>query len=89
MPPSREDFELRLQQLFAEATARGEAYVDIEAGDLHRDVGDYPGENHRMPVCCVAMQQSVAPVDQILYAPPSGQGASLRIRFMLPRVVGA
>lgn len=45
--------------------------------------------NHRMPVCCRVMRAAVAPDagDVILGEPPSGQGASLTVRYVLPRPV--
>ncbi|KAF5053747.1 hypothetical protein DSECCO2_395320 [anaerobic digester metagenome] len=29
--------------------------VDIRSGDLHRQVGGYPGPYHSMPTCCAVM----------------------------------
>jgi 5-methylcytosine-specific restriction protein A len=48
-------------------------------------VGGYPGENHRMPVCCEVMRSTMAPGDQVVETPPSGKGAALTIRYRLPR----
>jgi hypothetical protein len=44
-----------------EALYVGKATVEINAGDLHRRVGGYPGQNHRMPMCCVVMLAAFAP----------------------------
>jgi 5-methylcytosine-specific restriction protein A len=60
-------------------------YTDVTAGELHRRVGEYPGPNHRMPVCCSVMRQAMTHRDHEVCAPPKGNGASLRIRYYLPR----
>jgi 5-methylcytosine-specific restriction protein A len=59
--------------------------VEITAGSLHRVVGGYPGTNHRMPICCQVMYDTMGPDDEVVTSPPSGKGASLRIRYQLPR----
>jgi 5-methylcytosine-specific restriction protein A len=40
-----------------------------------------------MPVCCDVMRAAIASDvgDRVLQEPPSGQGASLTIRYVLPR----
>ena len=62
-------------------------YIDIEAKDVHTTVGRYPGINHRMPVCCDVMYNRMRAGDTVLYAPPKGKGASLKIRYF-KRVCG-
>jgi 5-methylcytosine-specific restriction protein A len=79
------DFRAELNRLFREAGAEGLPYVDVTAGELHRRVGGYPGTNHRMPTCCNVMQQEMRPGDRLLHAPPKGRGASVEIRYSLPR----
>jgi 5-methylcytosine-specific restriction protein A len=59
--------------------------ITIKSGDLHRRVGGYPSHNHRMPVCCHVMRANMRSGDQILAAPPKGDGATLVIRYRLPR----
>ena len=85
--PTRDDFKMELHRMMNEAIHQGNATADINAGELHRRVGDYPGTNHRMPMCCGVMRGAFAPDagDVILEEPPSGQGASLTIRYVLPR----
>ncbi len=56
-------------------------YVDVTSGDVHRTVGGYPGRNHRMPMCCQAMKNCMRGDDKVLYAPPSGKGATLKVRY--------
>ena len=59
----------------------------IISGELHSRVGGYPGRDHRMPNCCEVMKaQSASDVgDVIVEQPPSGQGATLTIKYRLPR----
>ena len=81
-----DDFRDELARMFEAAAKAGRGTVIVRAGDLHRTVGGYPGSGHRMPVCCNVMYaEMVKGVDQVLSAPPSGQGASVAIEFLLPR----
>ncbi len=75
--------ELRLQ--LGRAERRGAPGVEINAGELHRKVGDYPGPIHIMPSCCDVMYEERKAGDRILSSPPKGRGASLTIRYKLPR----
>ena len=54
-------------------------------GDLHEEVGGYPGSDHRMPSCCSVMRGEMASGDAVVHQPPKGDGANLVIRFRLPR----
>ncbi len=83
--PTNLEFKSTLNQIFMAAQDKGLPYVELRAGDLHRQVGGYPGSNHRMPVCCSVMKQNMKPGDELLKEPPSGMGASLTIRYKLPR----
>lgn len=87
--PTAEDFKLELHRMMLEAIKEGRESVEIVAGDLHRRVGEFPGRNHRMPVCCAVMRGALAEDagDVILRQPASGQGATLTIRYVLPRAV--
>ena len=85
MPHTAQDFQDKLDNIFASAQNQGKLYVDVKSGDLHRRVGGYPGHNHRMPVCCEVMRRNMNIGDQILQEPPSGQGATLVVRYKLPR----
>ena len=80
-----QDFQTELERTFAQAREEGQDHVDIVSRELHRRVRGYPGRDHRMPVCCQVMMANVAPGDRVLRRPPSGQGASLAIRYRIPR----
>jgi len=75
------DVRQALEQQLARAQSSGLRYVDIRAGDLHRDLG---GRN-RLPLVCHVMRKLMTDGDRILQQPPSGQGANVTIRFVLPR----
>lgn len=79
------DFFNEVKAQIARAQKRGASHVEINAGELHRTIGGYPGKGHRMPLCCEAMYFARQSTDEILMKPPKGHGASLTIRYMLPR----
>jgi uncharacterized membrane protein len=83
--PVANDFWLQLHLLLDNAFEAGEKSIDVEAGELHRMVGWYPGPNHRMPVCCRVMRGEMQTEDVVLEEPLKGSGASLRVRYQLPR----
>ena len=81
-----DDFRRELASLFEAAANVGRGTIVVRSGDLHRAVGGYRGTNHRMPMCCGVMYaEMVEGVDELLSAPPSGQGASVVIEYLLPR----
>jgi len=89
MPLTADDFRDELYRITYEAAHQGSKYVDVNAGELHSGLGGYPGPDHRVPICCKVMKAAMEPDygDMILQEPPSGQGASLTIRYVLPRPV--
>lgn len=56
-------------------------YLDIVSGDIHRELGGYPGRNHSMPSCCNAMRDIMKSNDEVLETPNKGNGATLKIRY--------
>ena len=85
--PRAEDFREALAARLRRAGDQGQLHLDVNAGDLHADVGGYPGPDHRMPNCCQVMLSEMAGGDEILKRPPNtkGHGARLTIRYRLPR----
>ncbi len=83
--PSTSDLEIALQGLITLAQEEGKPYLDVVSGDLHKMVGGYPGTQHRMPLCCDVMRNAMKPTDEVLNSPRKGKGASLSIRYYLPR----
>lgn len=82
-PPNADDFRRILSELKAQATQEGQPILSLSAGELHRLVGGYPSNSHRMPVCCSVMRSEMKTGDQIVAEPPKGAGASLRISYKL------
>ena len=81
-----DEFRNRLSARLRAAERAGLPHVDVNAGDLHREVGGYPGAGrHQMPNCCRIMYDEQRAGDQVLSKPPSGKGASVTIRYRLPR----
>jgi hypothetical protein len=78
-------FAQALNSVFKRAEGDRRTSVRINAGDLHREVGGYPGPSHKMPVCCRAMRSAMENGDRVIESPPSGNGASLTIEYRLPR----
>lgn len=76
-------FRNEIERLIRDAKENGFEYVDITSGEVHRNVGGYPGEKHNMPGCCDVMYSMKKIEDEILEAPPKGRGAKLKIRYML------
>jgi len=87
MPLTAEDFRGELYRIMDEAVREGHKYVDVNAGEVYKGLGSYPGADHRLSICCKVMKEAMAPDygDTVLQEPPSGQGASLTIRYVLPR----
>jgi hypothetical protein len=83
--PTIEDFRSVLRQQMREAELSGESSTEINGGELHRQVGGYPGPNHRMRTCCEALTSEMRSGDRIVQSPPKGYGASLTVRYTLPR----
>lgn len=84
-PATEAAFTAALQEMLDRAATSGSTAIDIEAGDLHRSVGGYPGPSHRMPMCCSAMTAAMKTGDEVLRSPKSGKGASLTVRYQLPQ----
>ena len=82
MAPKEDDFKQELEKAFFEAKGSS---VEVNSGKLHRRVGGYPGSDRRMPICCRVMRAAMEPGDEIIKSPPKGDGASLTIRYVLPR----
>jgi 5-methylcytosine-specific restriction protein A len=83
--PSIDEFRAELRAQIARAEKAGRSHVEINSGELHRKIGGYPGPDHRMPMCCKAMQEQMKEGDVVLSQPAKGEGANLTIRYMFPR----
>lgn len=80
-----DEFRVVLQAEFDKGARAGQHSLRMRAGDLHRAVGGYPGQDHRMALCCSIMKSAMRSGDKIIESPPSGKGANLLIEYRLPR----
>ncbi len=83
--PNTDDFQDAIAEMIEEANSKKWPHIDILSGDLHRYVGGYPSRDHRMATCCHVMYRTMQPLDAVLGTPPQGKGATLEIRYRLPR----
>ena len=83
--PNTDQFIKALRTIFTQAEELGLVAIEIKSGNLHRKVGGYPGNDHRMPTCCKAMRSEMNDTDSVVSEPPSGQGASFVVRYEIPR----
>lgn len=79
-------FEAAVRRRWHEAEKAAAGFVDVQAAEVHMQAGGYPGTDHRIPQCCAVMKRMMVPGDEVLSAPPSGAGATLLIRYRLPRL---
>lgn len=73
-PPTTADFQRELDCIFRVARDQHLSHIDIVSGELHREIGGYPGTDHRMPACCNVMRSNMQAGDEVLYSPPKGRG---------------
>jgi len=83
--PTTDDFREAIRKKLRLAEMRQATFLDINSGELHRELGGYPGPKAAMPSCCNAMYAEQKAADSILAQPPKGKGASLTIRYKIPR----
>ena len=81
MMPTAEDFRVTLRARMQGAEHASKTTIEINSGQLHREAGGYPGQNHWMPPCCAVMRSEMSAGDAILQKPPKKQGTSLTIRY--------
>ncbi|HEY5106557.1 MAG TPA: hypothetical protein VII73_07265 [Caulobacteraceae bacterium] len=81
-----DDFRSELKSQLSLAEQQGLPYVEINSGTFHRSMGGYPAAgSHRMPICCNVMYGEQKSGDILVSKPAKGKGASLTIRYRLPR----
>lgn len=74
-------FRAEIEKQMNRARSQGQRSIELISGEIHRSVGGYPGPDHRMPICCQVIYSVMKSGDQIIYAPPKGKGATLKIRY--------
>lgn len=75
------DFQNQLIAILNTARSSGKLYIEVESGHLHRQVAAHPDANNGMPVCCDVMRKMMRAGDSVVSEPPSGEGATLVIRY--------
>ena len=85
--PTKAEFRSELRSQLRDAELHKAPSVEINSGDLHRKLGGYPAKDgkHQMRPCCEAMYDEKRAGDTLLSAPKKGHGASVTIRYELPR----
>ena len=83
--PNTEAFRQQLRTRLGRAANEGLAFLDVNAGELHRDLGGGSGRNGRMVPCCNVMHEALRLGDEVLQTSPSGLTSRLTIRYRLPR----
>jgi hypothetical protein len=84
--PTADEFRAELAAQIDRALKQGRPHVEVNAGELHRTLGGYPGQSHHMPICCSVLREEAHIGNaEVVYETPSGAGAALTIRYMLPR----
>ena len=83
--PSIDHFRQELRDQLEQATKRRAQHLLVNAGELHRAVGGYPGPNQRLHSCCDVMKADMVTGDEIVGDLENCQAAALTIRYQLPR----
>jgi hypothetical protein len=82
--PGEGDFRAALRKRLETAGKNDAPHCDVQAGNLHHEVGGYPNSDELIQTCCEVMRQEMRDRDRILEAPGSGVGTLLLVRYMLP-----
>lgn len=89
--PTTADFQRAYDEAMVQAEAEGKSDIVLGARELHQQLGGYVEgnrSNHRMAPCSRVLRRMMRDGDEILDGSPTqGDGANLRIRFLLPRPV--
>lgn len=80
---NKDFLKVKLTEKINEAKLSNLEFIEINAGEFHREVGAYPSKNHRMATCSDVMKERMKPNDEIINSPDKGKGASLTIRYYL------
>jgi hypothetical protein len=68
-----------INQKLNKASHRGETYIDITSGDIHRELN----LSNLMPSVCGAMRRIKQPQDQVLHTTKSGNSSTIKFRYIL------
>jgi hypothetical protein len=83
--PSADHFRQELHDQIEHAIKRRAQNILVNAGELHRAVGGYPGPDQKLHYCCEVMKAEMRTGDAIVGDLANCQAAALTIRYQLPR----
>lgn len=81
----RAAFDREIHAQLSRAQEQGRAHIEINAGELHRQLGGYPGPSHRISVACSALRAAMQDGDSVSFEPPQESGAALTVRYAVAR----
>lgn len=74
-----EDIRNYIDKLLKQAKSRGEDYIDLVSGDIHKQLG----MKNRMPQVCRIMYEKMQAGDKVIHTTPSGKSSTIKIRYYL------
>ncbi|HHW03014.1 MAG TPA: hypothetical protein GXX35_09410 [Thermoanaerobacterales bacterium] len=74
-----DDVRQYIEKLLQEAKIRGEDYIDLVSGDIHKQMG----MKNRMPQVCRIMYEKMQAGDELIHTTPSGMSSTIKIRYYL------
>lgn len=81
MGVTTKEFRDEIYKKIEKAKEMGLHSIVINSGELHRNMGGYPGKGHSMPSCCDAMR-SIEEYEIVeISSPPKGKGATLTLEY--------
>ena len=83
MTPTAWDFRNKLTVILNTAKHSGKSYVDVESGNLHKELGGDSNSHHRLPIFHEVMTKMMRPGDSILKEARHGDGATMLVRYIL------
>ena len=83
MAPTAWEIQNRLAAILNFARQSGKSYVDVELDSLQKQFADFSSSDRSMSVCCDVMIKLMRPGDSILHESPTGESATLAVRYMV------
>ena len=82
MPPNNQDIKRCVEGILEIAKNNNLTSIVVSAKDIHKIIGDYPG-NHRIPMVCDVMRKTMPETYEELPNNLKKDGASFKIRYHL------
>ena len=83
MIPTAWDFRNKLTVILNTAKHSGKPYVDVESGNVHKELGGDPNSYHKLPIFHEVMKKMMRPGDSILKEFHNGDGATILVVIFL------